>query len=210
MPTPGSASYLLLSRLMYRECVDHSRGTGYDQTTYIWWATAVMAFLGGILCRNTPTTSFQHIFRFHSIHKIMHTTYTCILFVFCTCRFCPYPSWWLNWRQSVKQPLVCGKVNYMIRSCAKATTIQGEKNMPIFMGYAVHVGFWPRFNIKMSSYWYRKSHCGDKTVVRWHIYIESGPWFSATYLSSFSGLPSESGAIYFLYNYFISNTRITA
>ena len=25
----------------------------------------------------------------------------------------------------------------------------------------------PRFNIKMSSYRYRKSHCGDKTVVRW-------------------------------------------
>ena len=25
---------------------------------------------------------------------------------------------------------------------------------------------WPRFNIKMSSYQYRKSHCGDKTVVR--------------------------------------------
>ena len=25
---------------------------------------------------------------------------------------------------------------------------------------------WPQFNIKMSSYRYRKSHCGDKTVVR--------------------------------------------
>ena len=25
---------------------------------------------------------------------------------------------------------------------------------------------WPWFNIKMSSYQYRKSHCGDKTVVR--------------------------------------------
>ena len=48
------------------------------------------------------------------------------------------------------------------------------------------------FNIKMSSYQYRKSHCGDKTIwrssdrlistmgfpilVRWHLYIESGPW----------------------------------
>ena len=44
------------------------------------------------------------------------------------------------------------------------------------------------FNIKMPSYQYRKSHCGDKTIlrpfylrmgfliqVRWHIYIESGP-----------------------------------
>ena len=24
----------------------------------------------------------------------------------------------------------------------------------------------PRFNIKMTSYWYRKSHCGDKTILR--------------------------------------------
>ena len=46
----------------------------------------------------------------------------------------------------------------------------------------------PRFNINMPSYQYRKSHCGDKTIlrpsypkmgfpilVRRHIYIESGP-----------------------------------
>ena len=31
----------------------------------------------------------------------------------------------------------------------------------------------PRFNIKMSSYQYRKSHCGDKTVVR-SSYLHSG------------------------------------
>ena len=31
---------------------------------------------------------------------------------------------------------------------------------------------WPRFNIKMSSYQYRKSHCGDKTVVR--SYLQNG------------------------------------
>ena len=50
-----------------------------------------------------------------------------------------------------------------------------------------HSGPW--FNIKMSSYQYRKSHCGDKTIlwpsylhngfpilVRRHLYIESGPW----------------------------------
>ena len=31
----------------------------------------------------------------------------------------------------------------------------------------------PRFNIKMSSYRYRKSHCGDKTVVR-SSYLHNG------------------------------------
>ena len=31
----------------------------------------------------------------------------------------------------------------------------------------------PRFNIKMSSYQYRKSHCGDKTVVR-SSYLQNG------------------------------------
>ena len=46
----------------------------------------------------------------------------------------------------------------------------------------------PRFNIKVTSYQCRKSHCGDKTIlrpsylhneisilVRWHLYIELGP-----------------------------------
>ena len=55
----------------------------------------------------------------------------------------------------------------------------------------------PRFNIKTSSYQYRKFHCGDKTIlrplistmefpilVRRHLYIESGPWLSAvTYIA---------------------------
>ena len=43
-------------------------------------------------------------------------------------------------------------------------------------------GSW--FNIKMSSYQYRKSHRGDYhpqmgflMLVRWYLYIESGPWF---------------------------------
>ena len=31
----------------------------------------------------------------------------------------------------------------------------------------------PRFNINMSSYQYRKSHCGDKTVVR-SSYLHNG------------------------------------
>ena len=36
----------------------------------------------------------------------------------------------------------------------------------------------PWFNIKMTSYQYRKSHCEDKTILwlaRWHFYTESGP-----------------------------------
>ena len=35
----------------------------------------------------------------------------------------------------------------------------------------------PRFNIKMSSYQYRKSHCGDKTVVR-SSYLHNGISFT--------------------------------
>ena len=51
----------------------------------------------------------------------------------------------------------------------------------------------PRFNIKMTSYQYRKSHCGDKTVVR-PSYLHNGIsytgkiaslyWISALSLSS--------------------------
>ena len=42
--------------------------------------------------------------------------------------------------------------------------------------HSISVGEWPigpRFNIKMSSYQYRKSHCGDKTVVR-SSYLHNG------------------------------------
>ena len=41
----------------------------------------------------------------------------------------------------------------------------------------------PRFNIKMSSYRYRKSHCGDKTVVR-SSYLHNG----ISYTSKMSSL----------------------
>ena len=41
----------------------------------------------------------------------------------------------------------------------------------------------PRFNIKMSSYQYRKSHCGDKTVVR-SSYLHNG----ISYTSKMSSL----------------------
>ena len=39
------------------------------------------------------------------------------------------------------------------------------------MGFPILVR--PRFNIKMSSYQYRKSHCGDKTVLR-SSYLHNG------------------------------------
>ena len=42
----------------------------------------------------------------------------------------------------------------------------------------------PRFNIKMSSYQYRKSHCGDKTVVR-SSYLHSGISYTGKMASFF-------------------------
>ena len=42
---------------------------------------------------------------------------------------------------------------------------QNRAHIPCDMSYMVHEAG-PRFNIKLSSYNYRKSHCGDKTVVR--------------------------------------------
>ena len=65
---------------------------------------------------------------------------------------------------------------------------------------------WPWFNIKMSSYQYRISRCGDKTIlrplistmgfpilVRWHLYIESGP---CTQFINVKILCSETPKIY--------------
>ena len=36
----------------------------------------------------------------------------------------------------------------------------------ILFGFSRRQRSGPRFNIKMTSYWYRKSHCGDKTILR--------------------------------------------
>ena len=41
----------------------------------------------------------------------------------------------------------------------------------------------PRFNIKMPSYQYRKSHCGDKTVVRLSSYLHNGISYTGKILS---------------------------
>ena len=46
----------------------------------------------------------------------------------------------------------------------------------IYPAYSQYHSCWwpgPRFNMKMSSYQYRKSHCGDKTVVR-SSYLHNG------------------------------------
>ena len=78
------------------------------------------------------------------------------------------------------------------QSISRRGTIRGMGPAIDSRHYYVNIyGGWqpgPWFNIKMSSYQYRKSHCGDKTVVRsshlhnrisytvrCHLYIESGP-----------------------------------
>ena len=75
------------------------------------------------------------------------------------------------------------------------------KSLPV----TLRSGSW--FNIKIPSYQYRKSHCGEKTILRpsylhngisytgkitlrWHLYIESGPryleisWFILKWVSN--------------------------
>ena len=56
---------------------------------------------------------------------------------------------------------------------------------------AVHPGPW--FNIKMSSYQYRKSHCGDKTVVR------------SSYLHNGISYTSKMSSLYWIGAQFVSN-----
>ena len=43
----------------------------------------------------------------------------------------------------------------------------------VYSTFAISASPGPRFNIKMSSYQYRKSHCGDKTFVR-SSYLHNG------------------------------------
>ena len=52
----------------------------------------------------------------------------------------------------------------------------------------------PRFNIKMSSYRYRKSHCGDKTVVR-SSYLHNGISYTGK-MTSFHWIRAQVMSLY--------------
>ena len=54
-----------------------------------------------------------------------------------------------------------------------------------------HLQTGPRFNIKMSSYRYRKSHCGDKTVVR-SSYLHNGISYTGKMTSLYWFSPLKS------------------
>ena len=60
-----------------------------------------------------------------------------------------------------------------------------QNRVPIVQTYICLMAYsWPWFNIKMSSYQYRKPHCGDKTVVR-SSYIHNGIFYSCNTTSSY-------------------------
>ena len=45
------------------------------------------------------------------------------------------------------------------------------------LGYHVNMGSGPWLNIKMSSYQYKKSHCGDQTILRLS-YLHNGIFYT--------------------------------
>ena len=65
-------------------------------------------------------------------------------------------------------------------------------------GIVSHFFMWPGpwFNIKMSSYQYRKSHCGDKTVVR-SSYLHNGISYTGKMTSLYWFSPLNSSLTYF-------------
>ena len=60
----------------------------------------------------------------------------------------------------------------------------------------------PRFNIKMTSYQYRKSHCGDKTILR-PSYLHNGISYTGktTSLYWIGALEVTGRAVWFIYPY---------
>ena len=52
----------------------------------------------------------------------------------------------------------------------------------------------PRFNIRMSSYQYRKSHCGDKTVVR-SSYLHNGIFYAGKMTSLYFFNQGPAGTV---------------
>ena len=71
----------------------------------------------------------------------------------------------------------------------------------------------PRFNIKMSSYRYRKSHCGDKTILR-PSYLHNGIFYTGETTSLYwVGVQARKGFWYTWYpsvilGFAVSNTNI--
>ena len=98
------------------------------------------------------------------------------------------------------------KCNMCNRSqeCFTACNLKGliffnnSENWQIYWYWSVCIVTWkytdfyfysgPWFKIRMTSYQHRKSHCGDKRVIRlpiqvkWHLYIESGLWLFCGYV----------------------------
>ena len=63
------------------------------------------------------------------------------------------------------------RCSYMYIFCVSCNS--GKTQFALGLLLVKHMKPGPWFNIKMSSYQYRKSHCGDKTVVR-SSYLHSG------------------------------------
>ena len=85
-------------------------------------------------------------------------------------------SWWARWR--LKSPasrlFTQSFIQAQIKENIKAPChwslwgeFVGDRWIPRITAInAENVSIWWRFNVKISSYQYRKSHCGDKTIVR--------------------------------------------
>ena len=70
----------------------------------------------------------------------------------------------------------------------------------------------PRFNIKISSYQYRKSHCGDKTVAR-SSYLHNrisytGKTTSLYWIKAQVPIPEDEIYMHLIFKYVAANTEI--
>ena len=80
--------------------------------------------------------------------------------------------WW--WHSSLSSSPSMALCSTRIRLCLKTYTNNYQQLLNIILmnfdestqGISIHKNPGPWFNIKMPSYHYRKSHCGDKTIFR--------------------------------------------
>ena len=85
-----------------------------------------------------------------------------------------------------------------------STVFDPQQSVEAIPGVAVFDRFYrdsgPRFNIKMSSCRYRKSHCGDKTAVR-SSYLHNGISCTGKVSSLYSiGAPGESLPVFTIFS----------
>ena len=101
-----------------------------------------------------------------------------------------------QWFSTGSMAWCCQEISFHQKQCWHRPMMpQGHNELNQNTEWIIQKRPGPRFNIKMLSYQYRKSHCGDKTVVR-SSYLHNGISYTGKMASLYWFSPLLPGLIY--------------